>query len=168
MKINLYFITFLFIFFSNFSCASINKSKNYYAEKKYSSCEKINTSNIYKRLEKIVNSYIGTPYKSGGTSRNGFDCSGFVITVFLELNKIKLPRSTKDMQWVGTSVSKSNLKVGDLVFFRDKSYNRVNHVGIYMGNNTFVHASTSCGVRYDKLDDEYYKKHFVKARRILK
>lgn len=119
------------------------------------------------RLKKIVDSYVGVRYKSGGMSRAGFDCSGFVSVVFRELNHARLPRSTGKLKWVGREVSPDDARTGDLVFFRGGIFNGINHVGIYMGARSFAHASTSKGVTYDVLDDEYYRKHFAAVRRIF-
>jgi cell wall-associated NlpC family hydrolase len=119
------------------------------------------------KLKKIADSYLGVKYKNGGMDRRGFDCSGFVLVVFGELNRAKLPRSTRQLKWLGHAVSKRDARPGDLVFFKGGAFNAVNHVGIYMGNNAFVHSSTSKGVRYDKLDDEYYTKHFAMVRRVF-
>jgi lipoprotein Spr len=119
------------------------------------------------KLKRIVDSYIGVRYKNGGMERSGFDCSGFVCVVFRELNHARLPRSTGKLRWLGTQVSAYDARIGDLVFFRGGVFGGINHVGIYMGNRTFAHASTSKGVTYDALDDEYYRKHFVMVRRIL-
>jgi cell wall-associated NlpC family hydrolase len=119
------------------------------------------------RLKKIVDSYIGVRYRTGGMDRHGFDCSGFVVTVFREFNGERLPRSTRELKKVGRKVSKGDARPGDLVFVKGGLFGSINHVGIYMGNGTFAHASSSHGVRYDRLDDEYYTKHFAMIRRIV-
>jgi len=119
------------------------------------------------RLQRIINSYIGVRYKSGGMSRAGFDCSGFVCIVFKELNHARLPRSTGKLKSLGKQVSPDDAHVGDLVFFRGGIFGMINHVGIYLGNRTFAHASTTRGVSYDKLDDDYYLDHFAMIRRIF-
>jgi lipoprotein Spr len=119
------------------------------------------------KLKQIVDSYIGVRYKNGGMTRKGFDCSGFVSVVFRELNHAKIPRSTGKLRWQGRQISAYDARLGDLVFFRGGVFGGINHVGIYMGNRTFAHASTSKGVTYDSLDDEYYRKHFVMVRRIF-
>jgi probable lipoprotein NlpC len=119
------------------------------------------------RLKKIADSYLGTTYKSGGMTRKGLDCSGFVCLVFKDLNKATLPRSSKQLWKLGASLSPRDGRPGDLVFFRGGFFGGINHVGILMGNNTFIHASTSNGVIYDTLDEEYYKKHFAGIRRIF-
>jgi cell wall-associated NlpC family hydrolase len=120
------------------------------------------------KLKRIVDSYLGVRYKTGGTDRRGFDCSGFVGTVFRDLKGPPLPRSTRDLKHVGRAVSVHDALPGDLVFVKGGAFGTINHVGIYMGNRTFVHSSSSKGVRYDSLDDDYYVKHFAMIRRILK
>ncbi len=119
------------------------------------------------RLKKIADSYLGTRYKSGGMSRSGVDCSGFVCLVFRELNQANLPRSSAKQWKLGAMVSAQEARPGDFVFFRGGLFGRINHVGIYMGDNSFIHASTSSGVIYSSLDDEYYKKHFAGIRRVF-
>jgi len=122
------------------------------------------------RLTKIAESYIGTRYKSGGMSRQGFDCSGFVCVVFRELNKAalpRMPRSSKELWNLGETVSEADARPGDLVFFRGGFWGGINHVGIFMGDKSFIHASKSSGVMYDNLDEEYYQKHFAGFRRIF-
>jgi lipoprotein Spr len=110
---------------------------------------------------------LGTRYKRGGENRAGLDCSGFVCRVFRELNGAKLPRSSGKQWKLGRLVSPADARPGDFVFFRGGLFGTVNHVGIYMGGGRFVHASTSNGVIYSSLDDDYYKKHFAGIRRVF-
>lgn len=117
------------------------------------------------KLERQYKLYKGTPYRYGGTTKKGFDCSGFVGKVYKNAFKIQLPRTTKQIATKGRKVSKKNLKVGDLVFFRPTR--RYRHVGIYMGNGYFMHSSTSKGVIKSRLDNVYWKKKYKQARRIL-
>lgn len=119
------------------------------------------------RLKKIVDSYLGTRYKNSGTSRKGVDCSGFVFLVFQELAHATFPRSSGKQWKLGEGVAIDEARSGDLVFFRGGIFNGINHVGIYMGNNTFIHASNKNGVMYDTLDEDYYKKRFAGIRRIF-
>ncbi|BCS95047.1 hypothetical protein DSLASN_06790 [Desulfoluna limicola] len=108
----------------------------------------------------------GTRYKMGGNSKNGVDCSGFVHLTYRDKLGITIPRSTKLLGKAGQPVKRNNLRIGDLVFF--KTGLMVRHVGIYMGNNTFLHASTNKGVTITDLDESYWKKRYWKARRMEK
>lgn len=119
-----------------------------------------------KLLEEVVNSYIGVPYKWGGTTSSGFDCSGFVLTVFREVYDINLPRSSGSMWKKGRRIAMPAARPGDLVFFQGSNFSDIGHVGIYMGNNRFVHASTSSGIIYTDLKESYYARRFVGVRRM--
>jgi len=119
------------------------------------------------RLITIIDSYLGIPYRYGGTNRKGLDCSGFVYLVFRELNRARMPRSTRRLKRVGRIVPRREAKPGDLVFFWTSVPGRVNHVGICVGNGRFVHASSSKGVTYSDLDSKYFRRHFVFVRRIF-
>ncbi len=109
--------------------------------------------------------YRGTRYRRGGTSRGGFDCSGFTRYIFAKYG-ITLPHSSSAQSRIGTPVAKADLQPGDLVFFQ--TYKRgVSHVGIYIGNGRFVHASThGRGVTVDSLDSAYYGPRYRGARRV--
>lgn len=108
---------------------------------------------------------IGTKYRSGGTTKAGFDCSGFVNYVFDDVG-IDLPRTSAGMHSTGTKVDRDNLSTGDLVFFNTTG-SGISHVGIYIGDGKFIHSSSSQGVKIDKLSDPYYwSKHYVGAKRV--
>lgn len=116
-------------------------------------------------LVSTAKQYLGTPYKWGGTTTSGFDCSGYIQFVFAK-NGVSLPRTTGQMYNVGTAVSKSNLQVGDLVFF-NTSGKGVSHAGIYIGSNNFIHASTSKGVMVSSINDPYYwGSKYIGAKRV--
>ncbi|WP_394138500.1 C40 family peptidase [Cytobacillus oceanisediminis] len=120
----------------------------------------------YDQLIPLAKKYIGIPYQWGGTTPSGFDCSGYITFVYKQLDK-NLPRTTSGMYSTGVSVKKSDLRVGDLVFF-NTSGKGVSHAGIYIGDNNFVHASTSKGVMISSLNDPYYwKSRYIGARRVL-
>jgi cell wall-associated NlpC family hydrolase len=111
--------------------------------------------------------FIGTPYRMGGTSKAGIDCSGLVVTVF-ESFGIAVPRTSHEQATFGKKVSRAELEPGDLVFFCTSGTTRISHVGIYSGGGEFIHASTrSRRVQYDRLDNRYFRKRFATARRIL-
>lgn len=119
---------------------------------------------IAARVKDIALRYLGTPYKWGGTTPAAFDCSGFTKYVLNKLG-ISLPRTARQQYKAGTPVSSGALRPGDLVFF-DMRKGYVSHVGLYLGNGSFIHASTpKTGVRVDKLGSQAYKKYFVGARR---
>lgn len=119
-----------------------------------------------KALDRQYTLYKGTPYKFGGTSKSGFDCSGYVQKVYKDAFQTTLPRTTKEMSKLGKKISKSKLKIGDLVFFRPTS--RYRHVGIYMGDHQFMHSSTSKGITVSSLNNVYWRKKYRFARRIIK
>ncbi|RAK19857.1 S-layer family protein [Anoxybacillus vitaminiphilus] len=110
--------------------------------------------------------YIGVPYQWGGTTARGFDCSGFIRHVYQTLD-VNVPRTTSEMYETGTSVKKEDLRVGDIVFFNTNGKG-VSHAGIYIGENQFIHSSSSKGVTVSSLNDPYYwGKKYIGARRVL-
>ena len=112
--------------------------------------------------------YRGTPYRYGRSDRSGTDCSGYTTQVFKK-HGVKLPRTSSEQSKVGQKVGKNGLKEGDLVFFQTTRGKRVGHVGIYVGNGKFIHASSGGGkVQVNSLNEGYYNRRFVGARRVVK
>ena len=130
------------------------------------------TNNLFTEfLLKEAETYIGTPYRYGGTTRNGIDCSAFVRSVFETFN-MNLPRVSADQAKQGFRISTEEAREGDLVFFATRGGGRVSHVGIVHGRNedgvlTFIHSSTSQGVMISPLNDSYWGKRFLYAKRVL-
>ncbi|HCA09463.1 C40 family peptidase [Chryseobacterium sp.] len=124
-------------------------------------------SDILKDAEK----YIGTPYKFGGNTSSGFDCSGFTVKVFEE-NNFSLPRRSTDQADAGQKIDIKEVKPGDLLFFATAGGSRVSHVGIVHdigadGEVKFIHASTSKGVMISSLNEKYWNKAYLHAQRVL-
>lgn len=107
----------------------------------------------------------GTPYKYGGTSRQGVDCSGFVMQTFVNSLGIKLPRTSAEQAKHCKKVKKKDLAPGDLLFFKTNGHG-VSHVGLYIGAGQFIHASSSKGVMVSDLDHKYWHKRLVKCGRV--
>ena len=114
-------------------------------------------------IVKTAFKYMGVPYVFGGSTPRGFDCSGFVQYVYRE-NGIKTPRMAHHQFYAGTPIKKSQLRPGDLVFFETYTVG-ISHVGIYIGNNNFIHASSSGRVRISCLGDAYYTNRYRGAAR---
>ena len=121
------------------------------------------TSNM--KLFHFVYDWIGTPYHFGGSSKKGIDCSGFTKQLYSQVFNMDLERNSRDIFSMVTPVKKEDLQEGDLVFFKIHS-RRISHVGIYLGNNRFAHAS-SRGVAISSLDDAYYSRYFYRGGRML-
>ncbi|MGU3414155.1 bifunctional murein DD-endopeptidase/murein LD-carboxypeptidase [Enterobacteriaceae bacterium C23F] len=120
---------------------------------------------VKSRLMDQYASWKGVRYRLGGETKRGIDCSAFVQRTFREQFGMDLPRSTYEQQEMGKSIKRTQLRTGDLVLFRAGSTGR--HVGIYIGNNQFVHASTSSGVTISSMNEPYWNKRYNEARRVL-
>lgn len=112
----------------------------------------------------ILESWLGTPYAYGGSTRQGTDCSGFVQSAYREKTGITLPRTSQAGFANGTPISESDLTIGDILYFADNR-GRIDHAGIFIGNHQFIHASTSKGVIITSRDDPYWKPRYRGARR---
>lgn len=108
----------------------------------------------------LINDWIGSPYKYGGCTKDGTDCSGMVYTFYKEVFGISLPRSSSELYEKAKKISIKEAKPGDLVFFAIKG-SKVSHVGMYIRDNKFIHSSTSKGVIISSLDETYYREKLV-------
>ncbi|MEJ2191825.1 MAG: NlpC/P60 family protein [Nitrospirota bacterium] len=106
----------------------------------------------------------GVPYRYGGLSKAGVDCSGFIYITLRKVFGLSAPRTTRELLRYGQPVQRAQLAAGDLVFFRTR--HKVRHVGIYLGDGAFIHASTSSGVMLSRLDEPYWNRAFWLARRL--
>ncbi len=111
--------------------------------------------------------YLGTPYRFGGHSRYGMDCSGFVKTIFYESFSIDLPHNAYQIYQACQNLSTTELNLGDLVFFRNSHTGNINHVGIYLIDDYFVHSSLSYGVIISNLKEDYYQSRYAGAGRMI-
>lgn len=165
------FITWLYITFSK-----VDKLTLVNSEEKITDAKQVKKKKVQKtKADKIIaisKSYLGVPYKQAGTTKKGFDCSGLIMTSFLKQG-VSLPRASYEMAKKGKEISLQKIQKGDLLFFitNPKRPNRVSHVGLVtlIEDETvhFIHSSTQKGVIISTLDEEYYKKRFFKAKRVL-
>lgn len=111
---------------------------------------------------------LGTPYRLGGTTpAEGLDCSGLIAHVMQDAFRLRFPRTTEEQSLIGRMISKDAIEPGDLVFFNTTGRSN-SHVGVYLGDNRFVHAPTSRGVvRIESLEQAYWSKRFDQARRVI-
>jgi lipoprotein Spr len=114
-------------------------------------------------LFKVLDEWLGTPYHLGGTTKDGIDCSALMQILFTSLYGITLPRTAREQYSFSRRISRTELKEGDLIFFN--TIGGVSHVGMYLQNNKFIHASTS-GVTISDLYDEYWMKRFIGVGRV--
>ncbi|MES2446173.1 MAG: NlpC/P60 family protein [Bacteroidota bacterium] len=121
------------------------------------------TSNL--KLYKFIYEWIGTPYRFGGNTKNGIDCSAFAKTIYQKVFNTTILRNSRDIFSMVDPLAKDELKEGDLVFFKIKSRS-ISHVGVYLGDNRFAHSSSG-GVKISNLNEPYYSRYFYKGGRIL-
>jgi len=125
------------------------------------------STNFKEKVIMEIIKYLNTPYKYGGNSWRGIDCSAFTQNVFEKSFSLELPRSAREQFKVGQEIDeRSDLKFGDLVFFNTRRRVKPGHVGIYIGENLFAHASRKAGVTVSSLDNYYYSNRYMGARRI--
>ncbi|RZJ64013.1 MAG: glycoside hydrolase [Flavobacterium sp.] len=121
------------------------------------------TSNL--KLFEFVHDWVGTPYRFGGNTRRGIDCSAFTKEMYSKVFNLTIKRSSRDIFSMVNPVRKDELKEGDLVFFKIHSRS-ISHVGVYLGNGRFAHASNK-GVAISNLEEGYYNRYFYKGGRLM-
>jgi lipoprotein Spr len=122
------------------------------------------TSNV--KLYKFIYEWIGTPYRFGGNTKNGIDCSAFTKAIYDKVFNTTILRNSRDIFSMVNPLPKDELKEGDLVFFKIKSRS-ITHIGIYLGDSRFAHASSTRGVVISNLNEPYYSRYFYKGGRIV-
>lgn len=158
---NIFIILFISLFFA--ACSSKNSGSNIQS----ASLEKtlLKNSSNNNKLYSFYKEWRGVKYRYGGESKRGVDCSSLIQKAYKQSYNIALPRTTKQQAKVGKQIKKSQLKTGDLIFFKTGKKSR--HVGIYMKNGKFFHASTKKGVTISRLDNIYFSRHYWKSVRVL-
>ncbi len=114
----------------------------------------------------IIMDWLGTRYRYGGTTDRGIDCSAFIRMIFNETGDIMLPRTAREQYTIGVPIERENLEFGDMIFFHTRRYPYVSHIGIYLGDQLFAHASSRYGVTISSLESGYYGRKYIGARRI--
>jgi len=144
--------------------SSANNTKQ--IKKKYAALLAVDENKIENvALYALIDSWYATPYKYGGCSKDGVDCSNFAAVIYKEIYKKQLTGSSASIFNQCKAIQKDELEEGDLLFFKIGS-NTISHIGVYLHNNKFVHATTKKGVMINDLDEVYYKKYFFKAGRV--
>ncbi len=160
----------IFIIILNLGCAN---SRPRYGDDGSRPAHEERTNNSYKSINstvafgRIIQGYLGKPYAGRSKYDSGMDCSLFTGEVFNKYAKLTLPRKSEEQFKTGDPVEHRQLAFGDLVFFNTDGRG-VSHVGIYVGHNEFIHASSSNGVIISRMDERYWSKRYVGARRVIK
>lgn len=130
----------------------------------------IEESYVAEQLINVASDNLGIVYRAGGTTKNGFDCSGLIFSTFRKFD-ITLPRSSHEMAQIGTKTELKNAKKGDLVFFVNRRQHHINHVGMVVevteDDVKFIHSSTNNGVVISSMNEPYYKRTFVQINRVI-
>jgi cell wall-associated NlpC family hydrolase len=126
------------------------------------------TAQIQESIKSYGEEWLGTPHRLGGSSKSGIDCSGLVQQFYKYAYDVNLPRSSKAMRDEGYKVERGALRAGDLLIFTaEGSSSRINHSGIYLSDGQFLHTSSSKGVIYSNLSEDYWNRNFLEGRRVL-
>lgn len=175
-------ITLFFLLASSFfSCHSTKKNTKKYDSKTKTETVKTGSSSKMKniaailgvseseikdeKLYRFISAWYGTPYKYGGCDIKGTDCSCLTINLYREVYKKNLPRTADEMMKNCDKLNSSKVEEGDMVFFKIES-KQITHVGVYLKNNKFIHASTKKGVMISDLNEPYFKKYFYTFGRL--
>ncbi len=124
------------------------------------------TKQQHEKLYNACQQWLGVPYKFGGTTKGGVDCSALVNALYKQAYGMQLPRTTAEMSAKYPPVKLNDLRMGDLVYFNFES-KKASHVGLYLNNKQFIHASTKKGVIVGSLTDAYNSKYYIGAGRVL-
>jgi lipoprotein Spr len=146
---------------------SFSQTKDKALNEYYSSLNLIIDSAKTPYLYYQVYNWVGAKYKYSGDSKKGIDCSGFASEMYKNVYCIHLDGGSRDIYKCVEPVSKKDLKEGDLVFFKIRK-GKISHVGVYLANNKFAHATTKVGVTISDLNEDYYKRYFFNGGRIIK
>jgi len=167
-------ISFLFAIVSCGPSRKISRSTTHYQStkkedrnviQKYEALLQTNLGPASAPFYEYIDKWMGAPYRYGGATMHGTDCSGLVWNVYKDLYNINVPHSSEKQYEECKHINAQHLKEGELVFFRINKHKTVSHVGIYLANNKFIHATTKRGVMIDDLSEPYYAKAFVGAGR---
>ncbi len=120
------------------------------------------------RLTAVAYSWLNTPYRYGGNNRNGIDCSSLAQNIYAQAYHYSLPRTSKEQYKKGQVVRISWIRAGDLIFFKSNRTAKLDHVGVYLGDGKFIHATRQKGVIISDLNTSYYKERIVGVRRYLR
>ncbi len=148
------------------SCSAWNDGEEELYDTNAAASDTVSPSLDSTLLMRTISEYLGVPYKHGGESADGIDCSAFTRSVFEKAFMLTLPRSTEEQYRTGKKIRKKNLSRGDLVFFSTAG-RTPSHVGIYIGDGLFAHTSVNEGVTISSLSTPYYQQRYIGARRVI-
>lgn len=157
-------LSFSVISFSAFSFELPTSMLTQHADKTYVLSRSLSDTQLRARILAQYQKWQGTRYRWGGTTRRGVDCSALMQHLFSDAAHLTLPRTTGEQILRGVRVDQYRLQAGDLLFFQTGPHRR--HVGVYIGDNEFIHASTSQGVTVSTLASDYWQSRYITARRV--